>query len=224
MNAAEAYARLQRLAVPVVTTLDAAQALGQSVDAANKTLKRLSVESLVTPVARGLWSLTQRLDPMVLAEPLTAPLPSYVSLQTALHHHGLIEQIPAVVYVVSLGRTRRARTRFGVFSIHRVAPEFFGGFQILDSGAKMATPEKALLDMLYLSATRNRLFARLPEIELPPNFDRGSAERWISRITSPQLAQTVKRRYAQLLGQRHGSQPNHPTRRKPIQSRLRKNH
>jgi hypothetical protein len=125
-----------------------------------------------------------------------------VSLQTALHHHGLIEQIPAVVYVVSLGRTRRARTRFGDFSIHRVAPEFFGGFQVLDSGAKMARPEKALLDMLYLSATRNRLFARSPEIELPPNFDHASAKRWISRITSPQLARTVKRRYEELLGQR----------------------
>ena len=202
MNAAEAYARLQRLGVSVVTTLDAAQALGQSVDAANKTLKRLSVESLVTSAARGLWSLSPTLDPMLLAEPLTAPLPSYVSLQSALYHHGLIEQIPAVIYVVSLARTRRARTRFATFSIHRVAPDFFGGFELLESGVKMATREKALLDMLYLSATRNRLFARLPELELPRDFDRRSAQRWISRITSPQLARTVQRRYAALVKKR----------------------
>ena len=203
MNAAEAYARLRRLGVSVVTTLDAAQALGQSVDAANKTLKRLSVESLATPAARGLWSLSPTLDPMLLAEPLTAPLPSYVSLQSALYHHGLIEQIPAVIYVVSLGRARRARTRFGTFSIHRVAADFFGGFELLDSGVKIATAEKALLDMLYLSATRNRLFARLPELELPRSFDRRRAQHWISRITSPQLARTVQRRYAALVARRN---------------------
>ena len=196
MNASQAYARLQGLGVPVIATSDAAQVLGQSVDAANKTLKRLACSSLVTPAARGVWALSGTIDPFLLPGYLTAPLPSYVSLQTALHHHGMIEQLPAVTYVVTLARARRLRTAFGTFSMHRVSPEFFGGFEVLESGVMMASPEKALLDVLYLSATRNRMFARLPEIEIPATFDRKTAEKWMARITSPQLARLVRYRYA----------------------------
>ena len=196
MNASEAYARLQRLGVPIVATTDAAEVLSQSVGAANKTLGRLAASSLVTPVARGVWALTREIDPWLVPEYLTAPLPSYVSLQTALHHHAMIEQIPAITYVVSLARTRRLQTRVGTFSIHRVAPELFGGFDVLASGAKMASPEKALVDLLYLSATRNRMFAALPELELPPRFDRRACAAWMARITSPTLAKAVEVRFA----------------------------
>ena len=34
----------------------------------------------------------------------------------------------------------------------------------------MATPEKALLDVLYLSSTKTRLFAALPELDLSAGF------------------------------------------------------
>ncbi|PYL65723.1 MAG: hypothetical protein DMF25_02585 [Verrucomicrobia bacterium] len=36
--------------------------------------------------------------------------------------------------------------------------------------AKIAVPEKALLDVLYLSPSRTRLFVKLPEIEYPRKF------------------------------------------------------
>ena len=81
-------------------------------------------------------------------------------------------------------------------------PRLLWRLRVLESGVKVATREKALLDMLYLSATRNRLFARLPALELPRDFDRRRAQDWISRITSPQLARTVQRRYAALVKKR----------------------
>ena len=51
----------------------------------------------------------------------------------------------------------------------------------------MATPEKALVDFLYLSPTRTRLFAALPELTLPPGFRTSEARAWLSRITSSRL-------------------------------------
>jgi predicted transcriptional regulator of viral defense system len=36
-----------------------------------------------------------------LPELISAPWPAYVSLQSALHHHGVIEQIPSVIYAVT---------------------------------------------------------------------------------------------------------------------------
>ena len=110
MNALEALARLRRLGVPVVRTADAAVLLEQSTRAASMTLTRLADAGLATRVRHGLFWIEGEVDPYQLPEHLTAPFPSYVSLQTALHLRGLVEQVPAVIYAVSLGRTERVRT------------------------------------------------------------------------------------------------------------------
>ena len=176
MNASRALGRLRSLSVPVFATADAGVALGQSIPAASKTLQRLRDAGLARFIRKGLWTVQDDLAPYVLPEYLTAPHPGYVSLQTALYLHGMIEQIPAVVYAVTLARTQRIQTTFGTFSLHRIAPAFFGGFDVSSrSGAKIATPEKALLDVFYLSAGRSRLFAALPEVEVPAGFRRKEA-------------------------------------------------
>lgn len=61
----------------------------------------------------------------------------------------MIYQIPQVTYVASLAPTRRVRTSMGTYSIHRLAPEYFGGYTTAeDSGVRLAKPEKALMDVL----------------------------------------------------------------------------
>lgn len=191
MNAAEATGRLHDLRVPVVTTAEGAALLGISVDSANKTLKRLAKAGLVLPLRRGLWGVGKSVDPLLLADYVTAPYPSYVSLHTALYLHGMISQIPQVTYVVSLDRTQQVRTSVGTLSIHHVTPSFFGGFEVRDSGVKLATPEKALLDVFYLSGTRSRLFAALPELELPLGFRFREAKAWLEKIPSKRLRTVV---------------------------------
>lgn len=198
MNATRALAALKSLGVPAVTTADAAAVLGASVTAASQTLRRLAANGLITPVRRGLWAVGESRDPLLYAGYVTAPYPGYVSLQTALHLHGLIEQIPAMTYVVSLGRDRLLRTRLGAYSVHHVQPAMFGGFELRD-GVPLATPEKSLVDFLYLSRTRTRLFARLPEIELPRQFRRGVAREWARRISSDRLRASVRRQLELLL-------------------------
>ncbi|MBI4701979.1 MAG: hypothetical protein HY744_12645 [Deltaproteobacteria bacterium] len=184
-----------------MTTADASAALGLSIGAASQTLRRLQAAGLLWRIRKGLWALAEPTEPLALAEHLTAPYQSYVSLQTALYLHGMIEQIPALTYLVSLSRSHRVRTSVGTFSVHRIGPEFFGGFDVLPgSGVKLATAEKALLDVLYLSGTRSRLFAALPEIELPRSFRHRAARAWIARIPSPRLRSLVGRRFERLLG------------------------
>ena len=107
MNAAEALGRLRSLGMPCVTTGDAAAVLGISAQAASHTLRRLAASGLVVPIRRSLWALEERPDPFKLLEYVTAPYPAYLSLQTALYQHGMIEQIPSMVFAVSLARTGR---------------------------------------------------------------------------------------------------------------------
>jgi predicted transcriptional regulator of viral defense system len=200
MNASEALGRLKRLRVPAATTADAAAVLGVSGEAASHTLRRLARSGLVTPVRKGLWALADRPDPLALAEYVTAPYPSYLSLQTALNQHEMIEQIPSMIFLVSLARSGRVETGLGTYSVHHVHPAFFAGFvAVPDSGIKLATPEKALVDFLYLSPTRGRLFTALPELELPRGFRRSVAREWVRRIPSQRLRTIVARRLDEAL-------------------------
>jgi predicted transcriptional regulator of viral defense system len=215
MNAASALAHLRRLGKLVVTTNDVTLALGVERSAATQKLKRLAAEGLLKKIRHGLWAVDPALDPLVLPEYLTAPFPSYVSFQSALFLHGMVSQVPEVIYVASLAQTRRVRTKLGAFSIHRLAPTFFGGYDTLhESGVRLATPEKALLDSLYLGPTRSRMFAHLPEIEIPKGFDRRKAQEWVARIPAGPRRTSVEHRLDRLLGlHRRQTEPTRQRRR-----------
>lgn len=199
MKPTDALAILRRLGVPAIDTADAAAALGLTTTAASKQLARLARTGLLRPLRQGTWWLEDELDPLRLPEYLTAPFPSYVSLQTALHRHGMIEQIPEVVYAVSLGKTQRLTTKVGTFSVHHVAPEVFGGFEETLRDAKLATPEKALFDFAYLSSGRSRLFTSLPELELPRGFRRKELGRWLAKIPSDRSRTLTSKKLDELL-------------------------
>jgi predicted transcriptional regulator of viral defense system len=184
VNAREAFARLRGLGVPVLRTADAAAALRLSPYAASKALSRLAESELVVQVRHGTWWIDGKPDPYRLVDFLTAPLPSYLSLQTALQLHGMVEQIPVVFYAVSLARTQTIRTGVGTFSLHHITPVLFGGFESTREGVKLATPEKAIFDLAYLSGGRSRLFTSAPEMELPRGFRWEEVERWVGRIRS----------------------------------------
>ncbi|HTR55751.1 MAG TPA: hypothetical protein VMJ10_33975 [Kofleriaceae bacterium] len=200
MTPSEAYARLLDLGVATVETGDVATALHLTTSAATKLLRRLAAVNLIARLRSGLWLLARSApSPYALAEALTAPMPSYVSLQTALYLHGMIEQVPAVIYVASLARTQKIATSVGVFSVHHLAPELFDGFEARTDGSKLATPEKALFDVAYLSGGRSRLFAHLPELELPARFRRSLLRDWTRRITAPRKRSMVDKRLAAML-------------------------
>lgn len=180
--ATRALGNLWHFGKDVITTSDVALRLRQTRSAASHMLARLAAAGLVRRVRRGLWSLEPEIDPLVLPEHLTAPFPAYVSFQSALQIHGMISQIPQVIHVASLSPTRRIKTTVGTFSIHRLSPSFFGGFETLEGGVRLARPEKALLDTLYLTPARSRLFAALPEVELPDTFSEQEARRWLAKV------------------------------------------
>lgn len=199
MSATAQLAALLRLGVPAVTTADVSAVLGVSVTAASHAMRRFAAEGLVKAIRKGLWSLRAVPDPIELLEYVTSPYPAYVSLQSALFLHGMVSQIPAMTFAVTLGRGGRVTTTVGTYSVHHVEPGFFDGFELLPNGAKLATPEKALVDLFYLSATRVRSFAALPEVEFPRRFRRRIARQWVERIPTPRLREVASRRLEALL-------------------------
>jgi predicted transcriptional regulator of viral defense system len=171
MNQIEALQRLRKLATPVVETRDVAALLQVSTSNATTILRRLAQKGTITHLSRGRWLVHEKIDRLALPELISAPYPAYISLQSALFHHGLIEQIPSVVYAVTPARPRRLHTPLGTISFHRMPPELFKGFELATrSDAKVATPEKALFDLLYLAPGRSRVFSSQPELAIPQRF------------------------------------------------------
>ena len=192
MQLTEAYAKLLQINAPVFETRDAAALWQINPAHASTLLARLKHQNLLYALAHGKWTLSTLKNTMVLPEYLTAPEPSYISLQSALHFHGMIEQIPDVIYAVSLARTKRYKTPLGTFSIHHVQPTFFFGFESIDrENIKMATPEKALVDYFYFSSTKTRLFTQLPELILPRSFSLGECRQMAERIQAKSRKSSV---------------------------------
>ncbi len=184
MTSIEALRLLDALS-PAFTTNDAAACLGRPPGQVSVTLKRLADAGHLVRLCRGRWAFPARLHAFAVPESLTAPTPSYVSFHSALHHHGLIEQVPVVVYAATLGPSRRVRTPIATISFHSLAPHFFFGFDTDGRlGAKVAVPEKALVDYLYLGPARSRRFRALPELEFSRGFSFSRARKMAARIRS----------------------------------------
>jgi predicted transcriptional regulator of viral defense system len=78
---------------------------------------------------------------------------SYVSLQSALAYYELIPDTVNTTVSVSTGRPEHLETPLGGFEFRHVKPGLLFGYQMVDLGgqsALVATPEKALLDLIYL--------------------------------------------------------------------------
>jgi predicted transcriptional regulator of viral defense system len=106
---------------------------------------------------RGLYSLAPpyqkvRPHPFLIANRLVQG--SYVSLQSALAHYGLIPEYVPVTTSVTSGRPGRWHTSLGSYEFRHVQANLLRGFHRVPLGGEqeafVATPEKALLDLVYL--------------------------------------------------------------------------
>lgn len=220
MNQIEALRRLRRLGAPVFETRDASALLEVTPANANMILRRLADQDLITHLARGRWAMGTSLPRFALPELISAPYPAYVSMQSALFHRGLIEQVPAVVYAVTLGKPRRVSTPLGTISFHRLPAELFLGYEIEPDGSKIATAEKALFDTLYLAPARSRLFARLPELEIPRQFRWQDLHELAALVKFAPRRVHIERRIEQL--ERVSAPRAAPALRRPRRSQLRR--
>ena len=130
--------------------------------AVNKTdvrrqLSRWTKAGRIWQLRRGLYTLAPPFQkvkphPFVVANRMVHG--SYVSLQSALAYYGLIPEYVPVVTSVTVSRPGHWDTLLGKYDFHHVKTNMFRGYRltVLTAGqeAFVATPEKALLDLVYL--------------------------------------------------------------------------
>ncbi|MCC6551802.1 MAG: hypothetical protein IT372_02115 [Polyangiaceae bacterium] len=121
-----------------------------------RQLSRWTRAGRVIQLRKGVYALAAPFrkavaHPFLVANRLVAP--SYVSLESALSHYGLIPELVPVTTSVTTGRTGRFTTALGVHAFHHIKQDLFWGYALTDLAdgqrAFVATPEKALLDLVH---------------------------------------------------------------------------
>ena len=159
-----------------------------------RQLSRWVASGRLIQLRRGLYALAPpfaRASPNVLAIASRIRKPSYVSLQSALSYHGAIPESAPVVTCVTTGRPGRVETRLGDFLYRHLHPSLFWGYREVELGAGesayVALPEKALLDLFYLTpGAVGSPFVR--ELRLAPDaVDSRRLRQFAKRAARPKL-------------------------------------
>ncbi len=196
------YSCIRQLGRPVFTTAEARAISGRSPSAATQALNYLARQGLIYKIYRGVWTEAGmgRISPYTVIPFLFPRQRAYLSFVSALHLHGVIEQIPQVITLASMSHTKTLRTRIGTFNVHQLAPYFFTGFDWYKGTGSflIAEPEKALADCLYLSACRKKQFGYFPELHFPKSFSFKKVEDWMKSIPSAMVRTNVQGKLARL--------------------------
>ncbi len=194
---------VKELDKPFFTTREISAFSGKSASSVSQTLKYLQREGIVFKVFRGIWAQSghKKLIPYAVIPLLLPGHRGYVSFTSALHMHGIIEQIPHEITVASTDHTKKIETSVGVFDIHRITPRFFCGFDWYKGGGDflIAEPEKALVDCFYLSSRRNKRFGYFPELDIEEGFSRKKAEEWACRIPDENIRAAAQKKLKPVL-------------------------
>ena len=186
---------IRKLGRPVFTTHELISISGRSPSTVIQSLNRLTRQGLLIKLYRGVWGDPGQgaISPFDVIPHLFPRQRVYVSFITALHLHGIVEQIPQVVTLASLSHSRTIKTTLGVYSVHQIAPDFFDGFEWYkgEGAFLIAEPEKALIDSLYLSSRKKKQFGHFPELHFSPAFSLKKAVEWVKRIPEENIRRYV---------------------------------
>ena len=120
-----------------------------------ETLSRWNRSGKIVLVAPGYYVLPNEIgdETDLFAIACRMYTPSFVSLESALSFYGIIPETLLSVTSVCTRKTRRINSSLGRFIYRSIQPEYFFGYEA-KRGRKhrflMASPERAVVDMLYL--------------------------------------------------------------------------
>lgn len=169
--------------------------------AVQRQLSRWVRAGRLVKIRRGLYAVasphrTIAPDPFVVSNRLVRP--SYVSLESALHYHEIIPDVPFAVTAVTTGRAGVHDTPLGRFVFHHIRTDRLWGAQEIriaagQRGAWIASPEKALIDLLYLNrASDDPAYIRQLRLQNTERLDAGILAEMATRFGSAKVSRAVE--------------------------------
>ena len=170
-------------------------AAGGNLEQIRLQISRWVNDGKVIRLHKGLYSLSEPyrkadIQPFVIANSLKKA--SYVSLQSALSWYGIIPEYVPAATCVTTERPQTIETPFGRFEFRHINNKYFWGYNKneLKSGqtAFIATPEKALLDIIYLTpASDNMEFLNELRLQNYEKINISILTQFAERFKSPKI-------------------------------------
>jgi predicted transcriptional regulator of viral defense system len=121
---------------------------GISSTALRRALVRLGKADLLVNLGKGFYA--NQLHAPALEETASVLYPpAYISLESALFMHGVLDQTPHALTCVTVNKTKHFRTKLGEIFYNHIKPSLFFGYRS-DGRIFIAEAEKAALDFIYL--------------------------------------------------------------------------
>lgn len=132
------------------------RALGITLNSARVAATRYTRQGLLLRIKRNVYVRQERWNHASQEEKFQianiSQVPSYISLATALDHHGLTTQVQRdFIESIALKRTTRIQVKQTTFTYTKIAGRLYSGFHKVNEYF-IASPEKALLDAVYLTS------------------------------------------------------------------------
>lgn len=155
--------QLKTLKKPFYTVANFILLTGQTPAVAKVALNRLVKNNKLRRLQKNIYVPKDALiNYELIAEQLD--IESYISFESALSKYGLLDQIPYALTLATVKRSKTITLGNQQITFRKIRKELAGGY-ILENGLRIATPEKALLDTLYL-ITRGKIKLSLKELNL----------------------------------------------------------
>lgn len=167
---------------------------GQALDQVRVQLSRWVRSGTVRRICKGWYTLSEpyrrvRIDMNVVAS--TVKTGSYVSMHAALAFHGMIPEYVAETTCVTTGRPGTIDSPFGRIRYRHIKKDVFFGYSRVGSGlqqAVVATGEKALLDLFYLTpGSDDPEYIRGLRLQDLDDLDSAALSRMARRFASPKI-------------------------------------
>lgn len=167
----------------------------------HRQLSRWTRSGKLLQLRKGLYVLAPpfrkiKPHPFVVANRLVQG--SYVSTQSALAFYGMIpEHVPGTTSVTTR-RPGRRETPLGNFQFQHVRPAFFFAYRRTDlpdgQSAFVATPEKALLDLIHLQPGAEALdYLKALRLQQLEQINAKALQRIVDILGKPKLARAAAR-------------------------------
>lgn len=172
---------------------------GSDIDTVRVQLSRWVARGRLLRIHKGWYTLPEpfrrvRLDLNVVSSTINRA--SYVSLHSALTHHGMIPEYVAETTCVTTGRPRAIDSPVGRIVYRHVKREVFFGYTQEPSGmqeAYIATAEKALLDLFYLTpGSDDPAYVSELRLQRADQLDTLRMSRMAERYDAPRLMRAVR--------------------------------
>ncbi|MCD6497066.1 MAG: hypothetical protein J7M25_02035 [Deltaproteobacteria bacterium] len=164
-----------------------------------RQLSRWVATGKVVQLRRGVYvlaSVYRKQTPHAFVMSNVLARPSYVSFRSALAFHGLIPEslsvTAAVTTAVTTRRPESLETPRGAFQFRHLSRRLFFGMVEIDvlpgQQALIARPEKALLDLVYLTPRGDRpVFLESLPLQALDSLDLGLLQAYADRWQSPKM-------------------------------------